>query len=407
MSKNYQNLKLKFLFFLAVLLQLSYLLFALFQQPYFYFFPHGNVHEFQGMDFYQVPNGAHAFFQGGSLNGVIPTGGSGYSFGNYNVYHPFFTVVVGGFLQLFQPETAFLLWKFLNPLIKLILIWLVYKKVVLASKSNQLKKTAVFALFIFLANFAQALEMWNGQYHFLLDTGIVLFFLFYKHDFWAALALVLTFLVKPVTVLWLPFLLVEKRFRLVALSVAIFTAVSVPFLLNGSGDYYFTNLITRIGQPIGGPPGVFTLDALLRTWQVSWYLKYGLYLKVFLLVGILFLQWKKQLSFWKVAFLLTSFYLLFYDLVFEYHYTTLGTLLALGFLSEKVFQQKIVRLLALSSILMTPYIFMYIMQLGTLGHYVTKVGWSILVLSKIVPLMLLNFYLVKSNDKKTSLKTSN
>jgi hypothetical protein len=249
--------------------------------------------------------------------------------------------------------------------------------------------------------------MWNGQYHFLLDTGIVLFFLFYKHDFWAALALVLTFLVKPVTVLWLPFLLVEKRFRLVALSVAIFTAVSVPFLLNGSGDYYFTNLITRIGQPIGGPPGVFTLDALLRTWQVSWYLKYGLYLKVFILAGILFLQWRKQLSFWQVAFLLTSFYLLFYDLVFEYHYTTLGTLLALGFLFEKAFKEKIIRLLAVSSILMTPYIFMYILQVWTVGHYVDKVGWSILVMSKIVPVILLNFYLVKSNDKKTSPKTTN
>ncbi|NCN45394.1 MAG: hypothetical protein COU63_01570 [Candidatus Pacebacteria bacterium CG10_big_fil_rev_8_21_14_0_10_36_11] len=396
---------LGFLFWLAILFQFSFFLFALTQKPFFFFFPHGNVHEYQGIDFFQVPNGAYAFLNGGELTGKTIAGESSYFFGNTNVYHPFFTFVVGGFLQFFSPMTAFLLWRIFNLLVKFSLIWLIYKKMVLA-KTN--KQNLMFALFLFLANFPQALEMWNGQYHFLLDAGIVIFFLFLKNDLLAALGLVLTFMVKPITILWLPVLVLQKKTKIAVLGVLMFIFLSLPFLLNGAGQYYLTNLIIRIGQPIGGPPGVFTLDSLLRFWELGIYLKYGIYLKIFSLLMIIFLQWKYKISLWKTAFLMTSFYLLFYDLVFEYHYTTVGTLLALGVIFDDLFKEKTAKVLAVLNILPTPFFLMYLFQIGTKGHYVTDGGWSVLVLSKILPLIFFNLYLIMEVCKnKKNIKEGN
>lgn len=403
---------LGFLFWLAIIIQLSFFLFALTQQPYFNFFPFGNVHGRQGIDFFQVPNGAYSFLRGGELNGVVKKGIKAYSFGNYNVYHPFFTYVVGGFLQLFSPKVSFLLWKVFNLLVKFSLTFLVYKKLKfkiepekldksinkskVKKKSKISKQTVLFALFLFLANFPQALEMWNGQYHFLLDVGIVLFFvfLFLKNDLLAALALVLTFMVKPITILWLPLLVLQKKTKPAILSVLIFIFLSLPFFLFGKGQYYLTNLVSRIGHPIGGPPGVFTLDSLLRFWEVGFYQEYGLYIKIGVLIFIIFLQLRYKLSLWKGAFLMTSFYLLFYDLVFEYHYTTVGTLLALGVLFDDFFKEKITKVLAILNILPTPFFLMYLIHFEVNGNYVTDDGWSLLVVSKILPLFLLNGYLV-------------
>ena len=84
-----------------------------------YFFSGSALHLCcKGLDFYQIPNGAYAYLHGGSLSGVVPHGVKAYWIGhplnNYNVYHPLFTLILGGFLILFEPTKSFYIWMFLK-----------------------------------------------------------------------------------------------------------------------------------------------------------------------------------------------------------------------------------------------------------------------------------------------------
>lgn len=385
----------RLLILLAIIIHVSFYISALKTHQLDYFFPWGNVHEYQGIDFYQVPNGAHAYLTGGKLTGELAPDKAPYAYGNTNVYHPFFTLVVGGILQLFTPESARYLWFLAHALITSLLAFILYKRYA-AHKNFSL------AIFIYLGLFPHYLEIWNGQYHFLLDTAI--FFLLLaavrkKEKFRDGLVYACSLLVKPIGLLWIIPLLFKKRWKTMVVGISTFVCVTIPFLIYSSGWYYITNIISRVKGPIGGPPGVFTLDALLRYWHLP--IVAVTVIKALTVMTLIYIQYKKKPSLFLSLFMWTSYYLLFYDLVFEYHYATLAPFFAIGLLTQKTFQSKIVKILCLTYVLPTPFFLFHYFQFGAKGHEVLGWGWVILVLFRIIPLILLNMIIIfnyKTNE---------
>lgn len=379
LKKNLNIIFISIAIFIHVLFYISAIKFHFFD----FFFPWGNVHEFQGIDFFQVPNGAYMFLRGGSLTGEslpnLPT----YSFGNYNVYHPFFTVVFGSFFTLFSPTTAFLAMIAIKIIITIFILLFLYKK---------FRKNKYFplAIFIFLSFFPQYLELWNGQYHFFLM--VALFFLLYliinkrENDWLQGLLFFSSLIVKPIGLLWIPVFFIKKQLKNLFLGLSLFTLATIPFLLNKSGLYFINNLLERMTHPIGGPPGVFTIDAVARFYSLPFY--DGSIVKSFLIFSILFLIIRSKISAFWGLFLMTSFYLLFYDLVFEFHYTILIPFFVLGILTQKIIQNKTAIALILSFSLPTPFFVFHFFQIFARGHFVTDRGWVLIVLFRTLPLII-------------------
>ncbi len=371
----------------VILLHLFFYVSALKTHTFDYFFPWGNVHDHQGIDFYQVPNGARMFMQGGNLTGESISSINTYAYGNRNVYHPFFTLLVGTPLQLLTPQTAFTLWLVFHGCLWFFLAWYLYQKF----KSN---KNITLALVLFLGLFPHYLEIWNGQYHFLYNAAI--FFLLLaslQQEKWQdGLAFVSSLLVKPISLLFIPALILRKRWKTLLLGLSLFAVTTIFFILNRSGMYYLNNLFDRVSHPIGGPPGIFTLDAVLRFLAVPLY--NTTLTKVVVALGIVFVSWRLRLNLFVQLFLWTSFYLLFYDLVFEYHYTTLAPFLAIGILTQKALQTRIAKVLSLTYVLPTPFFLFHLWQFQAVGQSVTDAGWVILVLFRILPLMILDYVVI-------------
>ena len=130
--------------------------------------------------------------------------------------------------------------------------------------------------------------MWNGQYHFILDAAIVLFFLsIEKNKIIASCSFLLSLLVKPITLLWIPILALQKKWYVVITSLMSFMLLSIPSYLDKTGIYYFDNLNNRIQSPIGGPPGIFTVDSLLRYWKINLYIDHTLIIKLLIFITII------------------------------------------------------------------------------------------------------------------------
>lgn len=287
-----------------------------------------------------------------------------------------------------QPVTALRFWLTFRLMITAIFSYILYKNF----KNHQYFPLAIT---FYLGTFPHYLEMWNGQYHFLLDAMIFLILLNLlkgKNQIIEGICYAFSLLVKPIGLLWLPPLFLKKHFKTIGLGIGLFVLASIPFLINGSGAYFFENLWVRLQDPVGGPPGIFTLDALLRFLPLT--RNYAFLIKAAAGLILLLIQWRLKPKLFISLFLWTSYYLLFYDLVFEYHYTTLAPFLALGVLSQEVFQNKLVRLLGLTFLLPSPFILFYLTQMGANGNVVTDIGWIIMVLFRAIPLIGINLIIV-------------
>lgn len=391
----------KIIIFYAIVIHLLFFISALKTHTFDNFFAQGNIHEYQGIDFFQVPNGAYAWLKNGTLTGDLPAGIPAYHFGNRNVYHPFFTIVIGIPLQLFQPRTAFTLWLIFRLCLTSFLLLTMIKKY---KNHNNL----YLAILFFLGIFPHYLEIWNGQYHFLLDATIFLLLwgaLTKKNQLFTGVVYAGSLLIKPIGLLWLPTFFLKKHYQTIAVGLGLALLCSIPFILNQDGLYFFSNLFDRVQAPIGGPPGIFTLDSLLRFF--SWSKQYASPIKLISVGLLLVIQWKLKPNFFTSLFLWTSFYLLFYDLVFEYHYTSLAPFLALGVLTQAVFQSKIMKLLSLTYLLPSPFILFYLLQFQAQERNITNIGWVLMVLFRIVPLIIMNLliirYLINKRVNKTLL----
>lgn len=379
-------MKLNAVFFLigfAITLHLFFYLSSFSTHTLDYFFPWGNVHEWQGIDFYQVPNGAFSFLHGGKLIGET-INQQAYSFGNTNVYHPFFTLTAGSFLQLFSPHDSFIVLAIIKLILTFYIAVIVYKRF---KKHAQI----YFAFFIYFTFFPQYLEIWNGQYHFFLALAV--FYILWNYTsknnshIVVGISYFLALLVKPIGVVWIPFLLIKRQWKVLGIGIALFIITTIPFIVTQTGMYYITNIIDRIQNPIGGPPGIFTLDALLRyyafTKETIMLARYGIF------SFLLFVQLRYKPNIFQSFFIWAGYYLLFYDLVFEYHYTILIPFFLLGVLTQKIFQSKKAKALILSFSFPTPFFIFHYFQFYAINHKVTNDGWVILVLFRIIPLIAL------------------
>ena len=348
----------------------------------------------KGMDFYQVPNGAYAFWHGGSLTGQPLSDGSVYARGyfvNDNVYHPLFTLVLGSWLIQFSPEQSFHAWMLLKLGLTLVatgyFLW-----------SFRESKYIGFAVFILLANCTQYLEIAIGQFQAALNIFLLLFLVQLvkkQGTIWGGMLYCLTLLTKPIGFFWLWVLFCKRRFNVALLGGLLFVLCSVPFLLNGSGLYYITNLTSHFLYPSeAGPNQIITLLALLR-YSTHWPDIVLKGIQDVALVLVLFFSSLKRVHISKGIFLAVVYYLSFYDFVFEYHYTTLAPVIAVCIVCCPEFQTRVARFFALLTCLPSAFVLLSYWHIDVTpdsfyGLNPGVLAWQWMVVSKVVPLLCLS-----------------
>lgn len=353
----------------------------------------------RGMDFYQIPNGAYAFWHGGKLTGDTLADGAVYAQGhtvNPNVYHPLFTFALGSLLIQFQPDQAFSVWI----LCKLVITALVVAYFFWTFRDH---KYIGFTTFILLANCTQYQEIAIGQFQFVLNTFLLLLLINLvkrAKTFWGALLYSLTLIVKPIGLLWLPIFATKQRLRLALLGLGLFVAYTLPFLPGNTGSYYIDNLTAHLFSPGDYGPDQITTLASLISYTTHWP---SLVLKGFqyLFLGfILFLCALRRVHISKGIFLMVVYFLFFYDFVYEYHYTSLAPVLAICVLYCPEFQTRISRCLVLLTCLPSAFVILNYFHIGTYwdsfyGANVTFLGWQLMVLSRVLPIILLVINVVR------------
>lgn len=345
-----------------------------------YFFPRNAMHNRQGLDFYQVPNGAHSYWNGGSLIGIHPEGVRPYADANYNRFHPFFTVVVGTPLQWLPRKVAFTVWLGIHALVTAGLAFALVRRF-------RDHPDLPFALFLLLASVPDALEIWNGQYHFLVGAGV----------FWLMLRagqperpiadgalLGGTFLVKPVTLLWIPTLLMKRRWWTLAVALGILELATLPFVFDHSGYYYLNNARHRATGAPSFASQILAVDAVLLWLGLPRLAVRAI--EIGSVVAILAAQWLRKLDLYRCFFLWIAFQLLF-DYSFEYHYAILAPVLAVGVLTQPIFRHWTLRLCAILMISPSPYWLLYTLQWGADGDAVTRWGWTLMVAWRALPVL--------------------
>ncbi len=366
----------------------------------------------RGMDFYQVPNGAYSYIHGGPLNATAVAGaqifGIGFPASNPNVYHPLFTLVLGSFLTLFSPASSFYVWMFSKLLVYLAVLFYFYR-------NFKESKYIGLALFLSLINSTQYLEIEISQFQFALNIFLFLLLIrLIKHEQseFNGILYFLTLTVKPIGLLWIPVFLFKRQYKTVLIGVGLFIAITGIFLLNGSGLYYTKNLWDNFFNPnLSGPIQIFTLEAFLR-YSTQFPESFLSTLKMLCLVLVVYLSAFRRISLVTGIFLAIAYYLLFYGLVFEYHYTTLIPILAVCLVTRPEFQRLSSRICIILISLPNAMFLLNILASWdfTLGafhardtvvmdHFLgldpTVLGWQISVLSRIVPLILLTFFVLK------------
>jgi len=362
-----------------VAIHISYYVSALETNHLKAFFPQGTIQNQKTLDYYQVPNGAESYFEGGSILGrrrdfpVLP-----------NVYHPAFTLTVGGVLQLWDQEAGFRVYAFAKLIATILLAILVFWR-------YRCSEHFLAAAFVFFCFFSQAVEIGTGQYHFLLNTSVFLILLFPVHrryDWMRSGCYLVSLLVKPIGLLWIPTFLVNKQYRATFWALGLYVALTLIFTLDvqSQGDFYLRNIFVRTND-------FFIVDE--PTYTINWILsslnfgttalraaKYsaGFALLIYTLVV--------RPSIFTGTFLWTSYYLLFYIWVFEYHYTSLIPFYALGLLTRPEFQRPWVRVSILLSCFPSPYLLLNRFDLFQGTEELNPDGLFLVVCWKVVPLLI-------------------
>ena len=352
----------------------------------------------RGLDFYQVPNGAYAFLHGGSLDGTPARGGHIFGQGfpiNPNVYHPLFTLLLGGFLILFTPYASFYVWMLMKLLITIPVLLYFYKRF----KGS---KYLDLALFLTLINSTQYLEIEISQFQFALNIFLFIMLMNYTEHgdgIWNGICYFGTLLVKPVGFLWTPVLLFKQQYKTLLIGLSLFALTTGLFMINNVGDYFVHNLVAHFLYPYkSGPIQIITLDAFLRyTFHPPELLLSAL--KVMFLGFVVFLSAFKRIHLVTGLYLAIVYYLLFYDYVFEYHYTTLIPILAVGLVTRPEFQTLASRVcivwISLPNVFFILHYFHFAMVVDPfLGPDPTALGWQLIVLSRVLPILFLTGIIV-------------
>ncbi len=347
-----------------------------------------------GIDFYQVVRGAWSWWHSGSLTGAALANKQVYApalhYGvNKNVYSPLFTIVLGTVLMAFSPQAGYVAWIVIKMGLDVLLIGLFWRQV-------RDRPYGEFATFLLLANFSEYAELAAGQYHFVFNACLLVFLLMLKRRslvgsiLWYALGI----LVKPIGLLFVPALVFKRHWRIALFALALVVLATWPFLLNKSGTYYINNLVKEFFHPDAvGPDQVITLNALLRyffhwpnaVYQAIQYVTLGL---------IVLLSARKQTPLAKSLFFSIAYFLLFYNLVYEYDWSTLAYVLPVCVLFCAEFQSPVARVCMLLTCLPSCFLLLRLFHVDVsfnnhLGFHPGLVAWRWMVVSKVVPLLAL------------------
>ncbi|MCA9175152.1 MAG: DUF2029 domain-containing protein [Planctomycetales bacterium] len=363
-------------------------------------FPIGSIQTRKTLDYYQVPNGAKSYFEGGSIVGqrrefpVLP-----------NVYHPAFTVVVGGVLKTWDEQTGFFIYSLFKLAASLALAAIIFRL-------HPDAPHRVLAAFVYFCFFSEAVEIGSGQYHFLLNAAVFLMLMIplepasQRGESLRTLGYFGSLLIKPIGALWLLPLWMNRRYRAAIFGFGLFAIVTALFWLDkeAGGDYYVANLAKRTSDLKLVEEPTYTFNWLLSYFHVSpdglRMAKYaaglGLFVYTALVGPTLFIG----------MFLWTAYYLLFYIWVFEYHYTSLVPFYVLGVMTRPEFQRPLVRAAIVWSCLPSPYLLLQSsgMFASPQSAELNPHGLLIVVGWKVVPLLIVVGSVIRDSirEKRTS-----
>ena len=415
---------------LGLLIHIAFFISACWTKWFNYFFSGSSLHLCcRGLDFYTVPNGAYSFWHGGPLSVTYRTAKYLYSLNflaaNANINHPLLTLTLGSFLILFSPAASFYVWMFTKLFVNLALLTYFFI-------SFRQSKYIYLATFLSLINSTQYLEIEIAQFQFVLNTFLFLMLIVLVKNEKSPLSGYLYFLTligKPIGLLWIPLLFFKKQWEMLVIGLNLFVIATGIFLINYLGDYYIANLLGNFFYPIkSGPIQIITLDALLR-YSTHWPDSTLTAIKWSCLVLVIILSASKRISLQTGIFLAIAYYLLFYDMTFEYHYTTLIPILAICLITRPEFQKLSSRicivLISLPNVLFLLHLlYSWHFKLGPfdatktmkmdpyLGPDPTARGWQLCVLSRIIPVIALVICVVQpvvvpiAKDAFSSLKSS-
>jgi hypothetical protein len=396
----------KVLLAVFALIHLSFYVSAVATDHLQHFFVEGTIQDEKTLDYSQIPNGAQTLFEGGEIKGT---------FREYpvliNYYHPATTLLLGGFLQTFGIAAGFVVYLEMKMFLTVLLVVLLYRHY---SESENF----VWAMFVFLTFFIQGVDIGCGQYHFLLNLFIFLFLfaLIHEKSAWQQSCFYFgSLMIKPVGLLWVPQLLIERRYRLVIGSLLTFATLTAScyWWIPGGQFYvrelffYSTTHIIDVADGIPTDGGRFTLETILRYAGVS--ASITQILKFSLPVVILAVCYRYRIPLFAALFLWTCYYLLWYSRVYIYHYTTLIPFFTLGVLTQPQFQSRFLKAMMVISCLPSPYwlykLFDVFVEGSVHGPHrnVTSSGYFIMICLRVLPVLLIAMYIVLDSWKHKSI----
>ncbi len=361
----------------------------------FFFFGSSIHYCCQGIDFYGIPNGVYSFINGGSLSGAnLPHALKPYSvntLSNPNDYHPITALILGSLIIIFDSNKSFYYWMIAKILITIPIIYYFYKNF----SDNKLINLAIF---IFLANFSQYNEIRISQYQFIFNTSLLLLLISLvkkKDNLERGILFFLTLIAKPISLLFLPVLVIKKYYFPAVIGISIFLISTITFNILNIGNYFTDNLIYHLLNPKEGKSiDYMSLDAFLRyTFNIS--PDFIKYFKYIVLISIYLLAFNKKTHILTLIFLLTSYFLFFYDHLFQYHFSVLGAILPICLLILPNFQTRFAKILILITCLPTTFFILRIINLEFVmdpiyGPNPTMKGWQIVSFFQLLPLTILS-----------------
>lgn len=360
----------------------------------FFFFGSSIHYCCQGIDFYGIPNGVYSFLHGGQLSGAnLPEGVKTFSgdiLSNPNDYHPITALIVGSLIIIFDPSSSFYYWMLIKILITIPIVYYFYRNF----SENKLINLAIF---IFIANFSQYNEIRISQYQFIFNISLLLLLISLvknKDELERGILYFLTLIAKPISLLFIPILILKKFYISAFIGIGIFLVSTITFNLLNIGNYFTDNLIYHLLNPKEGKSiDYMSLEAFLRyTFNVS--PEFIKYLKYIVLLFIYLLAFNKKTNILTLIFLLTSYFLFFYDHLFQYHFSVLGSVLPICLLILPNFQTKPVKILILTTCIPTVFFILRLFNLEFImdpvyGPNPTMKGWQIVSFFQLLPLVTL------------------
>lgn len=408
MKHAYMHLKMYGLIYLGLVIYLLFYISVAWTGWFDLFFSGAALHVgAKGIDFYQLPKGAWAFWHGGSLIGDPLPDGSQYAknyFSNKNVYHPLFTLVLGSLLALFDPAQSPYIWLWTKLFLSLLMLTYFFW-------SFRTSKHISFAVFIVLANFSIYLELAAWQFHFVLNMFLLLFVILLlkkRPAVWGGFLYWLGMLVKPIGLLFVPVLIFKGRWKIALIGIGLFAVFTVVYLWYGGGNYYNNNLLSNLSfSGTLGPNQIITFLALVHYithWPDFFYqaIRDGSF------VIVIFLSALKRIRITKAIFLYVVYYLCFYQQVYEYQWSTLAYILAVCVVTCPEFQTKLSKFCMVLTCLPSCFVLLNLLHIdiknmGYLGLIPGTTAWEWMVVSKLLPLFLL-LLSVLAADIKPSFK---